>query len=144
MPNRDSQDWMWGDALESLARAERLHRQLFQPWVGAAPARQASWEPPVDVLETPTQVLIIAALPGVSEGAIQLSIDGAFLVISGERTVPDELRTAVIHRLELPQGRFERRVPLPAGQYEAVRRTEADGCLVITLIKAAKPKAVTP
>jgi HSP20 family protein len=51
------------------------------------------------------------------------------------RVLPPELRTAVIHRLELPQGRFERRVRLPAGRYSDVRRAVVDGCLVITLEK---------
>jgi HSP20 family molecular chaperone IbpA len=133
MPTRDPHDWMWGDALDTLARAERLHRQLFQPGPGSA--RQASWEPPVDVLETDAHVLIIAALPGVNDGAIQLTIDGGFLVIAGERTVPAELRTAVIHRLELPQGCFERRVPLPAGRYDQIHRQTMNGCLVVTLRK---------
>jgi HSP20 family molecular chaperone IbpA len=45
------------------------------------------------------------------------------------------LRTAVIHRLELPQGRFERRIPLPAGRYGAIKSAAADGCLLITLQK---------
>ena len=135
MADRDPSDWMWGDALDVLARAERLHRQLFQPTSG--PSRQVSWEPPVDVLETPSHVLIIAALPGVSEGAIQLSIDGAFLVIAGERTVPVELRTAIIHRLELPQGRFERRVGLPQGRYDQIHRQTLNGCLVVSLHKVA-------
>jgi len=44
----------------------------------------------------------------------------------------------VIHRMELPQGRFERRIPLPPGQYEAVRRTSVDGCLVVSLTKAVR------
>jgi hypothetical protein len=42
----------------------------------------------------------------------------------------------VIHRLELPQGRFYRRLRLPAGRYSGVRRAVVDGCLVITLQKA--------
>ncbi len=135
MARRDPRDWMWGDALDVLARAERLHRQLFQPMAG--PAHKVSWEPPADVLETDSHVLIIAALPGVSEGAIQIGIDGGVLVIAGERTVPVELRTAVIHRLELPQGRFERRVPLPNGRYDQIHRQTLNGCLVVSLRKVA-------
>ncbi|MDR3510760.1 MAG: Hsp20/alpha crystallin family protein [Caulobacteraceae bacterium] len=135
MADNDSHRWMWGEALDVLARAERLHRQLFQP----APARSRgpSWEPPVDVLETAGEVVIMAALPGVSENALTLVIDGPHLVISGERTLPGELRTAVIHRLELPQGYFERRVPLPAGRYDQVRHKTLNGCLVVTLRKLA-------
>jgi len=39
--------------------------------------------------------------------------------------------------MELPQGRFERRIALPPGVYGEVRRFEANGCLVVTLAKAA-------
>jgi len=132
---RDPHDWMWGDALTMLARADRLHRQMFQP--APARARQASWEPPVDVLETDGRVLIIAALPGVSEAAVNLAIEGACLMISGERAAPAELDRAVIHRLELPQGRFERRVPLPPGRYDKIERRTVNGCLVVSLRKVA-------
>ena len=52
-----------------------------------------------------------------------------------ERGLPPELRDAVIHRLEIPLGRFERRVPLPPGRYEAARRYAVHGCLLVTLRK---------
>jgi HSP20 family molecular chaperone IbpA len=60
----------------------------------------------------------------------------AELVIAGMRVLPPELRTAIIHRLELPQGQFERRIRLPAGRYASVRRSTANGCILITLEKA--------
>ena len=41
---------MWSEACEMLARADRLHRELFRP--AHSPARQPTWEPPVDILET--------------------------------------------------------------------------------------------
>jgi HSP20 family molecular chaperone IbpA len=121
---------MWSEACDSLARAERLHRQFFQP------RRPGTWEPPVDILETEREVLLFFALPGVSIDKVEAIIDGADLVVAGTRVLPPQLRTAVIHRLELPQGRFERRVRLPAGRYREVLRAAADGCLVITLRKA--------
>jgi HSP20 family protein len=46
------------------------------------------------------------------------------------------LRTATIHRLELPQGRFYRRLRLPGGRYSGVSRAVANGLMVITLQKA--------
>jgi HSP20 family molecular chaperone IbpA len=124
---------MWADAVEMLTQAERMHRQLFRP--AGRRATQPSWEPPVDVLETADQVLILAALPGVDPEAVQAAIEDGVLVIAGERVLPDELATAIIHRLELPQGRFERRVPLPAGRYDGVRRLSANGCLLVSLHK---------
>src|SRR3974390_1793833 len=106
-------DWMWSEACAMLARAEGLHRELFRPTgLGAS-----TWEPPVDVLETEREVLVLVALPGVDPDRVEAVIEGNDLVVVGTRVVPAELRTAVIHRLELPQGRFARRVRLPAGRY---------------------------
>ena len=68
--------------VEVLARAERLHQQMFAP-VRAHSAHPV-WTPPVDVLETEREVLIIAALPGVSEDAVSLVLDGGCLIIAGE------------------------------------------------------------
>jgi len=129
-----ARDWMWSEALEMLARAERLHRELFKP--AGTQARQPAWEPPVDILETEFEVLALVALPGVDSDSVEAVIDNGELVIGGARSYPPALRTAVIHRLELPQGRFYRRLRLPPGRYSGVRRAVADGCLVITLQKA--------
>ncbi len=116
-----------------LARADRLHREMFRP--GGA-VRMPAWEPPVDVLETERAVLVLVALPGVNPDGVETTLDGNDLVFSGDRILPEEMRTSVIHRLELPQGRFERRVRLPAGRYSAVHRAASNGCLVITLQKS--------
>jgi HSP20 family molecular chaperone IbpA len=129
-PNR----WMWSEACEMLARAERLHREMFRPGRAGSPA--PCWEPPVDMIETERAVLVLVALPGVDPDRVEAAIDGGDLIVAGLRVLPAELRTAVIHRLELPQGRFERRVRLPAGRYSAVSREAACGCIVITLEKA--------
>src|SRR5438874_1912108 len=125
--------WMWSEAFEMLARAERMHRQFFQP---APSASSIAWEPPVDVLETDRAVLVLVALPGVDPGEVNALIEGGQLVISGIRAYPAEMQTATIHRLELPQGRFERRVRLPAGRYSAIDRSASNGCLLITLQKS--------
>jgi HSP20 family molecular chaperone IbpA len=126
---------MWSEAVEMLARAERMHRELFRP---AAGRPIPTWEPPVDVLETEHEVLVLVALPGVDLEQVETVIEGAYLVVAGSRTLPPELATAVIHRLELPQGRFERRIRLPGGHYGAVRRAAVQGCVLITLQKANK------
>jgi HSP20 family molecular chaperone IbpA len=126
-------DWMWSEACEMLARAERLHREVFRPTRTAA--RVPVWEPPVDVLETDRAALVFIALPGVDPDRVEAVIEDDCLLVAGIRVLPAELQTATIHRLELPQGRFERRVRLPAGRYVNVRRSMANGCLLITLEK---------
>ena len=139
MTNDDSRNWMWSEALQMLARAERLHREVFTPAHGSP--RGINWEPPTDVLETADAVVIFVALPGDDAEKVDLAIRGGVLMISGERVLPDELRTAIIHRLELPQGRFERQIPLPAGLYGPPRSGVANGCLVIRLPKAQRTRS---
>ncbi len=34
MARDDARDWMWSEALQMLAQAERLHRQVFRPLPG--------------------------------------------------------------------------------------------------------------
>jgi HSP20 family molecular chaperone IbpA len=133
MKSSDPRAWMWSDALEMLLRAERMQRQTFQPSPGRA--RTPSWEPPVDMLETDHELLVFAALPGVDPERINVSIQDGALLISGERVLPPQLRTALIHRLELPQGRFERQLVLPPGRYEVTPPAVLNGCLVIVLRK---------
>lgn len=134
MARDPARDWMFSEACDMLARAERLHREFFKPVRSVR--QQPSWEPPVDILETDREVLVFVALPGVNPNNAEVVIEEGTLVIVGVRTYPAELATATIHRLELPQGRFERRVTLPAGRYASVRRAAADGCLLIALEKA--------
>jgi HSP20 family molecular chaperone IbpA len=125
---------MLSEAIEQLARAERMHRQFFSLKATAEP-RVSSWEPPIDVLETDDELLIFVALPGVDPDAVEAVIADGVLVISGQRTLPRELRDARILRLELPQGRFERRIALPTGRY-AVSRFAVNGCIVLRLAKS--------
>jgi HSP20 family protein len=132
--SKDPVNWMLSEAIDSLARAERLRRQFFslQPSEGS---QESSWEPPIDVLETDREILILVALPGVDPDEVEAVIDNGTLIVSGRRVLPVELRNARIHRLELPQGRFERRIVLPAGRY-AVSRFAVNGCIVLRLSKS--------
>jgi HSP20 family molecular chaperone IbpA len=134
MSKRFPADWMLSEAVDALARAERMHRQFFQ----LTSARGApAWEPPIDMIETEREVLILVALPGVDPDAVEAVIEDGVLVVVGRRTLPPELRDAVIHRLELPQGRFERRIPLPTGRY-TVRRFATHGCVGFSLAKTGR------
>lgn len=125
----------WSEALEALMEVERLHRNAFAP--RGLSAGGPKWEPPIDVLETDREVLILSAMPGVDPEAIEVALgEDSVLTISGHRAMPAELRRARVHRLELPQGRFERRIALPSGRYASVRRATVNNCLVIRLEKA--------
>lgn len=133
MSSRYPSDWMWARACEMLERAERLQQQFFQ--VGPETDLGPTWHPPADVFETAREIWNMAALPGVSPACIELRIESATLILSGERHLPAAFRQAAVHRLEIPHGRFERRLALPAGRYEVATHEMVDGCLVISLRK---------
>ena len=110
-----------------LERAERLHRHFFTH-------AETAWEPPIDIFEVGRDLLIIIALPGVPENAVQVLSGAGSILIRGERPMPIERGTS-IRRLEIPYGKFERRIDLPPGQYEVRDRRLADGCLTLALTR---------
>ena len=132
MSDHDPETWMWERARAILEQAERLQRPN-RP--GGAGPKRISWEPPVDVFETATELWIVVALPGVEPSQVQVQIEGSGLTVSGDRTLPEGFRNASVHRLELPHGHFERFVELPAGTYELGQRSTINGCLFLSLRK---------
>jgi HSP20 family protein len=127
----DPGTWMWTEACAMIERAERLQRQFFRPGLSTA---SASWEPPVDIFESDEGMRIIVALPGVEPQDIKVYVDSGELVITGLRELPAVTRAAAIHRLEIPYGRFERRIPLP-GAVDIKRSDLMRGCLSLSLTK---------
>ena len=133
MRTRDPTGWMWEEACEMLERAERMQRQFFQ--VRAEIRTGPTWEPPVDIVETDRELSIVVALPGVRPADMDVLIEGGMLVVRGARALPSIPDGAVIHRLEIPHGRFERRIVLQAGRLELARREVTDGCLLLGFTK---------
>jgi HSP20 family protein len=133
MRTRDPTGWMWAEACAMLERAERMQRQFFQ--VRAEARRGPAWEPPVDVVETDRELTIVVALPGVRPADIDVLIDGGMLLVRGARVLPTVADAGVIHRLEIPHGRFERRILLQAGRLELARREVINGCLLLAFTK---------
>ncbi len=128
-------NWMWAEALDLLEQAERVHRAQFRP--GSSRSRAACWEPPIDLFEAEGELWIQVALPGVVKEQLEVTVAEGVLSIAGERPLPLPRGAGTIHRLEIPHGRFERRLVLPPGRYELGRRDLIDGCLTLTLRKLA-------
>lgn len=133
MKLRDPTGWMWGEALELLERADRMHRQFFQPapHEGGAPC----WEPPIDLFDTGQQMVVVVALPGVAAEQLVVALDGRLLLVKGQRSLPPLARDALIHCLEIPYGRFERRIELPSGALALSLHECRNGCLFVVLDK---------
>ena len=132
---RDSRLWMWAQACEILEQAERLHRRFFEPHrpVASRPA----WTPPVDIVESPDWLRVTIVLPGVPPETIEVAILDGVLVVSGNKPLAIDPETTLIHCLEIPYGRFERQIPLPAGHFRLAEPVCEHGCLILALRKLA-------
>ena len=131
MSKRQLDALMWADACRAMERAERLRRQFFH-------RGRPYWEAPIDVFETADALTILIALPGVELDSITVILNAGTLVVRGERPLPSELQNARILRMEIPYGRFERRIELSPVPFEISGRHLADGCLMLRLLKGTR------
>jgi len=130
--------WMWAQACELLDRADRMQRG-FVRYVGpsadaAVRSDAAVWEPPVDIQETPGGLQFVFALPGVNADHIEVSLEPNALTVSAIRPARLGSSDSVIRRMEIPHGRFLRRIALAGARlrgFEAKQKLiEAEGgCL---------------
>jgi len=63
-------------------------------------------------------------------------MEGDVLIIAGMRPLPSGGKNANIIRLEIPYGRFERRIALRVSRLRLAERELVNGCLVLTFAKS--------
>ncbi len=132
MSLRNFESRIWAEACELLDRAERLQQQFFRPVVLAT--KQPVWEPPIDLYETSTDFIVVVALPGVNPERLRVRLESNRLQIKGRRYLPAGAQCS-IWRMEIPYGRFERNIDLPARSLEVGNYEFVHGCLLVTLRK---------
>lgn len=125
--------WMWVEACEVLDRAERLQRQFLR-YLGPG-ADAAVWEPPVDIQESGDGLILLFALPGVAPEEISLRLEPTELTVSAMRALKLAHPDAVIRRLEIPHGRFFRRIPLAGVPLKLATSRYENGCLEVRLTR---------
>lgn len=134
MTSKDLRTWMWGEALSLMEQAERLQRQFFR----MAPAAHAyAWEPPADIIETEEGFCVHVALPGVAPDAVSIDLEPDGISISALRPFPEGGFGARIHRVEIPYGRFRRRIALPMHAFELGERSLQNGVLTLVFVRRA-------
>jgi HSP20 family protein len=134
MTSRDLSNIMWSEALSLLEQADRLHRQFCRPSMARAPA----WEPPVDIIETAEEIHVHVALPGANVESVLVEMEAGAITVSARRSFPLESSAALparVHALEIPYGRFARRIGLPTQALTLTGKNLQDGCLTLTFSK---------
>jgi HSP20 family protein len=128
--------WMWAQACELLDRADRMQRG-FHRYVGPG-TDTAVWEPPVDIQETPEALNFIFALPGVNPENIEVRLEPAALTVRAARPARLGSSDSVVRRMEIPHGRFVRRIALAGARLRLGETRYVNGCLEVRLVRAGE------
>jgi HSP20 family protein len=143
----------------NISRLEEPMTNLvrFDPWgmlrdldrmFEDGPARTPNtWLPRIDVFGKDDTLVVRGEIPGVDPDAIEVTIEGDTLTISGSRTFESskDLESGY-HRRELVEGEFKRTVLLPDGvDAESITAASKNGVLEISIPRRPEvlPRKVT-
>jgi HSP20 family protein len=99
--------------------------------------------PPLDVRETPAELVVKAAIPGVTPEKVEITVEGRTLTIKGsfEKEAEEEQEGWVVR--ELSRGAFTRSITLPpTAKTEEAKATFKDGLLTLTIPKGEAPNVL--
>ena len=92
------------------------------------------WAPEVEVFERAGEMVVRADLPGLTKDDIKIDLTENAITIDGERKQEYEESENGYYRSERSYGRFQRRIPLPAGvDIDTANAEFRDGVLEVTL-----------
>lgn len=117
------------------AELDRLFQEALQLGEGDLPLGE--WQPSIDVVETPSAVLILAELPGFRAADLRVEVRGTRVLIGGTKSTSlPEARRLKFHCLERGHGRFSREIHLfsPVNTHKGKARL-ADGLLILEFPK---------
>ncbi|HWF56690.1 MAG TPA: Hsp20/alpha crystallin family protein [Solirubrobacteraceae bacterium] len=116
----------------------RLWGSFFDTPTHAAVARTARWIPATDLVESDSEYVLRADLPGLSEEDVNIEVADGVLTVSGERKTENEERRQGYHRLERASGSFRRSLRLPEGvDADAITASFDKGVLDVHVPKPA-------
>ena len=121
---------------------EKPIEDLFRSVSTGFTLAERTWKPPMDMNETPEEVIIVAEVPGVDKDDLEVEISSKAVRIKGNRYARHCSGNATYRLAELQYGSFERILFLPAPiDPEIVSATYQNGLLEIRLAKQPPEKA---
>ncbi len=97
--------------------------------------------PPIDVHETPDEIVVTAALPGVKAEDVDITMTGQSLVLRGELKADETVQREQYLYRERRHGTFSRSLQLPVRvEGDRAEATFEDGVLTLRIPKAEEVK----
>ena len=120
------------------ARLEYFYDELLD---GLTASPGGAWRPTTDVYETSDEIVIKMAVAGLRPEDVEVLVEGNTVVIRGVRPDRCPKTKESVHRIEIPYGRFERRVRIEAPfDRDGVTYTYGDGFLNVVAPKTPPPE----
>ena len=119
----------------------RLQKEMDQLFGGLFNEKAAAWSvtsgPAVNVWEKPDGFVLEAELPGFSLEDLDVTVEGAEVLLKGERKQSAGIEGATFHKRERWHGKFERRLEFPVDIDGAKAEASLqNGVLTLTLPKS--------
>jgi len=123
------------------SKFEKTIEDMFRSMSPAFTLAERTWKPPMDMNDTPEEVVIVAEIPGVDKDDLEVEISSKAVRIQGNRFARHCSGDATYRLAEIQYGRFERVLFLPAPiDPEVVSAAYQNGLLEIRLAKLPTEK----
>ena len=118
------------------SKFEKTIEDIFRSVSPGFTLTERTWKPPMDMNETPEEVIIVAEIPGVDKDDLEVEISSKAVRIRGNRFEKHCPGNATYRLAEIQYGRFERILFLPTPiDPEVVSAAYQNGLLEIRLAK---------
>ncbi len=133
-----------GEAVSLRQAMDRLFEDSFVSPFGWRTVAGSAW-PAVDVHQTPDEVVVTAALPGIKPEEVEITLTGQMLTLRGEFKADQSVEQGQYLFQERRYGTFHRQIELPVRvQGEQAHASFENGLLTLRIPKAdeVKPRQI--
>ena len=121
---------------------EKTIEDMFRSMSPAFSFAERTWRPPMDMNETPDEIVILAEVAGVEKDDLEIEVSSKAVKIQGSRIARHCTSDTTYRLAEIQYGHFERILYLPAPiDPEVVSAACTNGLLEIRLAKRPAQKS---
>ena len=134
--------WDAFDDMGTFRRSmDRVFDEFFAPRRRGQELTAQEWQPPIEMFETETAVVVRAALPNIDPKQVEITVTDDTLTLRGQTKHEAEQKARNYYRREFRYGEFSRTLPL-ATEVKSAEATASykDGVLEVTLPKSERVK----
>ena len=118
------------------SKFEKTIDDMFRSMSPGFTLAERTWRPPMDINETPEEIIIVAEIAGVNKDDLEVEISNKAVRIQGNRYAKHCSANSTYRLAEIQYGNFERTIFLPAPiDPEVISAAYSNGFLEIRLAK---------